>query len=304
MKICICWWGTFPGGGETIGDLFALDALAHSLCEYDINIVSEHNYHFTAASKIIKIENLKPNIYDVFIFVCGPLIKESIQQCTLFNKFNDKYKIAIGVSLINGYKSNFDLIISRGNNSSNYFDLSLCSPYLSRISEKLSNVERNYIGVCYRGRQRDYGTQNCKDLFVEKELNKLTENSVYSILEIETRLDKSKLSVEEIMHSFYKCKFLLTTRLHGTILSIYAKTPFISVDQILQGGKLTELEKVLNTGNIFNLNAINNKILLNKVHEIEQSAFSDKILELRTSAIQKAEFTLVKLKKILDDHRV
>ena len=59
---------------------------------------------------------------------------------------------------------------------------------------------------------------------------------------IETVVRKDN-SVQHIHQSFADAKLIITTRLHGALLALHHRTPFIAIDQIKGGRKVTSVLK-------------------------------------------------------------
>jgi len=298
-KIFIGWWGSIKNGGETIGDLFAVDAVVSKLYNYDITIGSFINYDLIKKYSINPL-NLNPLNFDIFIFVCGPLIKESKQLNNLINSFQNSIKIAVGVSVLKNELMSFDYILPRDSTyGDTFFDVALSSPYLKTLKKKYQGIDKKYVGLCLRGFQREYGNENCLNEKVDNIINKFLDLKTNKLLILDTRLDRIDFDYSTAYLNFHRCKFIITTRLHGTLLSINSNTAFVSIDQIKGGAKVYNLRKELNCNFIYKVNQLEGCELLDSYNNITKIDNDNELLKFQKTALLRSENTLKKMIEII-----
>jgi hypothetical protein len=258
-SIGIIWWGIWPNN-STIGDLLTLKEVVKQLEKEDLK--------FTLFSAIeiegIKsepIQSMQLDKLNSVLFVCGPITLESQRMRDLVEaiKNQDIPFIGISVSILSSLANPFNQVIAREGLSNSFFDLSPLQDadgiFLMHLKRKLQ-IRKIKVGVVLRGHQSEYGEEKCncekaRDL-IYGSLSHLERNSIgIEICEIDHVLRGNPLSVFAYDKIYQSCDFVLTTRFHGAIMSVRNLVPFIVVDQIEGGAKVTSLlqelcpEKVL-----------------------------------------------------------
>ena len=258
-SIGIIWWGIWPNN-STIGDLLTLKEV--------IKLLEKEGLKFTLFSAIeiegIKsepIQSMRVENLNSMLFVCGPITLDSQRMRDLVEviKSNNIPFIGISVSILSPLANPFDRVIAREGLSNSFFDLSPLQDadgiFLMHLKRKLQ-IRKIKVGVVLRGHQGEYGEEKCnceeaRDL-IYSALSYLERNSIgIEICEIDHVLRGNPLSVFAYDKIYQSCDFILTTRFHGAIMSVRNLVPFIVVDQIEGGAKVTSLlqelcpEKVL-----------------------------------------------------------
>lgn len=201
-KILVCWYGSIKNNG-TIGDLYAVSSLINFLNKtYDISCVSYEkfsniNCSIYSPEYIDLVENVK--MFDIMVFCCGPIIKSHTNFNNLMNKFNNIYKIGVSVSLFDKNHYNFinpfDFVLSR-QGEEKYEDIAILAqednneinnankPICAHQEIKMDNMDsvdkinkEITIGLCLRGFQSEYGSENCLHNKVNDIINNTTNPS-------------------------------------------------------------------------------------------------------------------------------
>ena len=241
-RILIVWWGTSAGGGPTIGDYMAVSNLVAALQERgaQVDVAAHRDFDFHGA-KIVDWRKISPFRYRCVVFVCGPLSNEWYFRL-LFYKFWLARKVAVGVSVIDPSQPAvrlFDEIVARDGLSASHFDLSLAG------KSTPSRSERSDVLVCLRGRQTEYGADACRSDRVDDLIWKVARRQGLPVKSVNTVVDSASNTIEQIERNFSEAKLVLTTRLHGSLMALRHGVPFIAVDQIEGGRKLTEVVRKL-----------------------------------------------------------
>ena len=258
-SIGIIWWGIWPNN-STIGDLLTLKEVVKQL-EKEGLVFTLFSAFEIEGIKSEPIQSMQLDKLNSVLFVCGPITLESQRMRDLVEaiKNQDIPFIGISVSILSPLANPFNQVIAREGLSNSFFDLSPLQDadgiFLMHLKRKLQ-IRKIKVGVVLRGHQSEYGEENCncekaRDL-VYGSLSHLERNSLgIEICEIDHVLRGNPLSVFAYDKIYQSCDFVLTTRFHGAIMSVRNLVPFIVVDQIEGGAKVTSLlqelcpEKVL-----------------------------------------------------------
>jgi len=266
-NIIICWYGSFNNTG-TLGDLYAVISLVNNLKnKYNISCITNKKYKEISCNQI-NLNEINIKKFDLLIFCCGPIMKNHFQLNNLFNKFkNIKYKFGISVSILD--YNPFDFVLARQGQNQKYEDIAILSHNL--VKNKIINYNKIKIGLVLRGIQKEYGVKNCLTNKVNNVLNNFFDllkiNKIeYEKIIIDNHLFYSKLEPQEILNQYKKCNLIITTRFHGSIISLLNNIPFISIDQIKNGGKLIEMLEGYKY--LYKINDINEKDLLKDLYNI------------------------------------
>lgn len=293
-RIILSWWGSIFNGGETAGDITSLLVIIENLIKNDIEFdVLSKRYYEEIEPYVVNEENLDANNYSTFLFICGPLIKDSIELNNLINKFSKIQKIAIGVSILNKSWNVFDHVFSREGENDLFFDLSIMYNH-----NKLIEKQKNTYALCLRGKQREYGIENCYSDTVDDYVNSM-KNIRFDT--IDTRLDKKKLDYKIVYESIATKSLLITTRFHGSLFAVHSGVPFIAIDQIDGNGKIYNFFSKLGWEYVYKYNsidAVSIEKLINKVKE-KPNIYNDSLLEIKKILFTNTEIILNKMVKLL-----
>src|ERR1017187_3375703 len=247
-SILVTWFGSIHPCG-TVGDLFAVQSVISRLVAsgFDVFHASETSTFGLQGRNVSSINMVDPREVDLLIFVCGPIIKGN-PICQIFERFAPSRKIGVSVSLMaNGapnYTQPFDIVFAREGGSRRYEDVAILAPLTSR---RLVDSQRVGIrvGLALRGPQGEYG--ECLDGTVRKlaesAVNTLSASRPVDVVEIEHHLVRSGRTPPEIEGLYAGCDLIITSRFHGGMLALRNTIPFIAIDQIRGGAKISSLLK-------------------------------------------------------------
>lgn len=300
-KILVMWWGAIPGGGETAGDLISVVNVLKGLKSASIEVDISSIYPYPVLGEnFVDWQTVNPASYTTLLFVCGPIIGNDYVR-HLISRFAFCKKIAIGVSILpetsERYYNPFDVVFERDGlvkqNKNRFFDLTLALLEDSCIPKEMNN-EKEKIGICLRKKQREYGVENCLSEKIDDILEAVLAKSNYEIVEIDTRLNDSCRDPIQIYEKFSTCRLIITTRLHGSLFCIGNLIPFIAIDQIKGGAKLSSVMK--NTGWKYsflaeNITEKNLKIFIEELLT-KENEYKKALSLIRKNSIKKSEYTL------------
>jgi hypothetical protein len=234
----LCWWGSIPGE-VTIGDLMALNNFSAELQArgHEHTILSHPRFAVEGHIKCHTLPLVKSEVRTL-VFVCGPLL--SIPRfVALFSMFPEARKLAVGVSVIPRECAINRLItqyVARDGMTPSFFDMALNEVKEVRIPEHDRPLR---VGLCFRGRQKDYGSANCKADKAEELLEQVAATISKQPVRISTELSLN--TPDHIRSQLEEVDIVFTTRLHGSLLSLGLGKPVIAVDQIVGGAKVLPL---------------------------------------------------------------
>lgn len=252
--IALIWWGSWPRGA-TLGDRLAVDNLSAGLTRAGVDhSVLSHPSHAGPGHRPTPDPAALASRLSTLVFVCGPLVQTKRMR-RLLAACGHARKLAAGVSLLQSQEvlnRQLDGVVARdgvripgspgahGAIRPGRFDLAIshCDPPLER--PRPASLAAARIGVCLRGRQKDYGLGRDRSSAVQALFSEVLALQPGQVQPIDTVLSATN-APEHIQAQFAAVDLVLTTRLHGSLLGLAAGVPVIAVDQIAGGGKLTEV---------------------------------------------------------------
>lgn len=216
MKVLVAGCFSIEGGGATAGDLLAAELVCDWLdlvgCPYDIAVI----YPFRGG---IDLRLADPKNYSHAIFVCGPFGRERGGDDFL-KRFASCRTIGIDLTMLEPLEewNPFDILIERDSSVFARPDITFLSP------RELVPV----VGVCL---VEPYGTPFEELAYAA--VQRLVTSRQISVVEIDTRLDtnnKGFRTPAEIESILARMDMVITTRLHGTVLSLKNGVPTLSID--------------------------------------------------------------------------
>lgn len=216
MKVIVAGPFSIHGAAATAGDILAAEVvcsyLEDALIAYDLATIPP----FTGGASLSDVQSCD---YDAAIYVCGPFSKEWGGDI-FFEKFSGCKTMGVNLSMIDILESwnPFNELLERDSNRTVRPDISLLT------SQKLVPI----VGVCL---VEEYGARHEKRAFELIQL--VTQSREMAIVEIDTRLDKQSRpfrSPAEVESVLARMDIVLTTRLHGTVLSLKNGVPVLAID--------------------------------------------------------------------------
>lgn len=248
MKVLLAGWFSFDNMGATAGDIIARDIIGQWLTEANIE------YHVADCAAFpyvngIHWQKANPDEFTDLLFVCGPF-GNGWPVTEMLAHFSNCRLTGINLSLMEA--------------------LSVWNPFtllLERDSSRKTNPDITFwgapptvpvVGVILAHKQKEYGARSLHD-----EANKKIEELLNTIEAARVSIDTSLLdntgglrTAGEVEAMIAKMDLVITTRLHGTVLSIKNGVPVIPIDPIKGGAKISLQVKELNWPVSFNADSL------------------------------------------------
>jgi hypothetical protein len=213
--------------GASAGDLLARDLVAKWIQDADIECT-------TAAAEPFEGEhwaNLDPSEYTHVVFVCGPC-GNGPPLTELLSRFAHCKWVGVNLTMLQDLSewNPFELLVERDSSRTN-------RPDIAFLTEPL-RVPR--VGLILVHPQQEYGHLGRHEQ-VNAQVREWLARQDVAVVPIDTRLDENASGlrtsgqVEAIISAM---DFTVTTRLHGTVLSLINGVPPIVIDPIAGGAKV------------------------------------------------------------------
>ena len=229
MKTLVAGWFSFIEMGASAGDLLTRDLVCQWLGEntnpYDVALVPP----FKGG---IDWHSVNPSDYKRVIFVCGPFGNGPPVDEMLI-RFSHCDWIGINLSMLQSLDewNPFKLLLERDSSRTIRPDLAFLA----------SAPPVMVVGKMLIDSQPEYGDRDHHER-VEQAIDKFLDSRDVAVLTIDTRLDqnasqsKSSAQVEALISCV---NVVITTRLHGLVLSLKNGIPAVAIDSVQHGAKLT-----------------------------------------------------------------
>lgn len=238
------------GHFSTVGDLEVLNVVRSHLdrlsIPYDVAPYSRQ-----IASQVggwIDPRRALSSNYTHLFAVCGPIYRAYlVRQGIDLDRFRHCVRIAVNVTLVDPVSewNPFDFVLGRDSDQWMSCDISF-----------LHETPRvPVIGLCFVGRQKEYGDRQKHDR-AQDLLRRAALRSGMAVLDLDTEWPGARPGLSSPSQFESLCSrldVLLTTRLHGLCLSLKNGVPVVAVDGIAGGDKLSKQARSLGWPEIFSV---------------------------------------------------
>lgn len=229
MKVLIAGWFSFEQMGASAGDILARDRTAKWLADAGINFDVAVEEPFKGD---VRLSEVNPDKYSHILFVCGPFgsgwpINEMMQR------FAGCKWIGLNLTMLEKIDdwNPFDLLVERDSDKIKRADLVFLT----------EPVRVPKIGLILVHKQKEYGSR-CRHEEVDQLIRSELASIDAAVVQIDTRLDHNATglnSIGQIETMIASMDLTVTTRLHGTVLSLKNGVPPIVIDPIAGTAKVT-----------------------------------------------------------------
>jgi hypothetical protein len=308
QRLLIVWYGSIKGHG-TIGDLLSLQSVASHLVGMGHRVLhaSAEPWHIPGSTRV-EFACVSFDELDGVIFTCGPMLRHHPETQALFKQFEHLRKIGIGVSILPAENDNFydpfDQVLAREGKYPAYEDVAIIAPPNSLIGDVPSMTNQQLvIGLCLRGLQLEYGLERCAWERVEgtalRTAKHLTQKRGARVIHIENHLARSNKSPAEIEALYKSCNLIITSRFHGAMLALRHGVPFIAIDQIVGGAKVSNLVGATEWPFVYKMESLDDEETIAAAEALLGSTHQGQLFEIRERVIARANQTMTKLDQIL-----
>lgn len=235
-------WFSFEGSDATAGDLLASEVVADWLAQAGIPADVARASAFPGG---VDLQRVVPSTYPLVVFVCGPFMRNA-WEAGFLGRFAECFLVGVNLSMpvpLDEWNP-FDVLLERDSSRTSRPDLSLLAP----------NPLVPVIGVCLV-EPYDEAVVPLADAAIEG----LLARHEAARVRIDTRLDvnttglRTKAEVESLLA---RMDAVVTTRLHGMVLSLRNGVPALAVDPERGGGRIRRQAQALGWPAIFTVDAL------------------------------------------------
>ena len=246
MKVLIAGWFSFEHMGATAGDLLARDLA----CEWVEAAGLE--YHVAVAPPFtdgIDWRSADPTVYSHIVFVCGPF-GNGPPITGFLDRFRGRPLIGLNLSMLEPLDAwnPFQRLWARDSATSALPDITFAS--------KVASVP--VVGVVLVHPQKEYGARAMHDAAYDY-IRQLLDAREVSAIPIDTRLDKNATGLrtpQEVESVIARMDVVITTRLHGLVLSLKHGVPALAIDPIAGGAKVLRQAETVGWPAVFTADAL------------------------------------------------
>ncbi|WP_428815149.1 polysaccharide pyruvyl transferase family protein [Streptomyces albus subsp. chlorinus] len=233
-------WFSFEDGEATAGDVLALRRVEGLVRDAALPCDVAWSPAFRPGD--LSLETVRPERYDLLVFVCGPL--HGPQITALHERFAHCRRLAVGVSVIDPASPavrGFDEVIARDGPSLTP------RPDLSADTRPPREPPPVVATVLTAG-QREYAGKRRHEETVRRVTAWLGAHDC-ARLPLETRLDTRDWRLcatpEQLDALLVRADLVVTNRLHGLVLALRSGVPVIAVDPVAGGAKVSAQARAL-----------------------------------------------------------
>jgi hypothetical protein len=234
--VLLCGWFSFEDGEITAGDLLARETVEGWLSEAGIAHASAVASAFRRPGEL-DVDSLDEEPFTHLLFVCGPLAGDQVEA--LFARSSRWRRLAVGVSSVAGTRHvNTDGLIERDGGDRGRPDLALGAPLSSSA----------VVGVIRSHAQPEYGSLQLLDR-ADRAIDELLMRSDVAPVNLDTWLHPARAHVcstpQQVESAIERMDAVVTTRLHGLVLSLRRGVPVLALDAVAGGGKVLAQARAL-----------------------------------------------------------
>jgi hypothetical protein len=224
MRALIVGWFSYEGSDATAGDLLASDVVREWLSAAGIASDIALASPFPGG---VDVSRVNPADYGVVVFVCGPFMR-SHWEAAFLGQFADSVLVGVNLSMrlpLDEWQP-FDRLFERDSVRTAWPDL----VYGSR------EARVPVIGDC---RVEPYGEADVPA--ADAAIDRLLRSREMAVVPIDTRLDVNRTGLRtkaEVESLVARMDAVVTTRLHGMVLSLKHGVPPVVIDPEVGGGRI------------------------------------------------------------------
>ncbi|MDZ8024541.1 MAG: polysaccharide pyruvyl transferase family protein [Nostoc sp. DedQUE11] len=279
MKILVAGWFSFEKCNTTAGDLMARDIV----CEW----IEKAGYAYDVALAPpfvggVDWRLVDPHTYSHVVFVCGPFPYVKLSN-DFVEHFSSCSLIGVDLSMIEPIDrwNPFDVLLERDSSA-------ISRPDITFVSRQ---PKVPVVGVILVHPQHEYKDKG-RHQIAHEAINRLIASREMVTVPIDTGLDPNQTNLKsaaEIESLIARMDFVVTTRLHGTVLALKNGVPVIAIDPIAGGAKIVLQTKTIGWPVVFNAENLTDEALQQAFDYCQTEAAREKARDCRDRAIKVVE---------------
>jgi hypothetical protein len=246
VRALVAGWFSWELYGATAGDLMACEVA----CDWLKQAGLPHDVALAPPFQGgVDWRSVDPEKYTHVVFVCGPMgDHQGVRE--FLGRFSHCHRTGLDLSMLQPLDAwnPFDLLLERDSSAAARPDISLlCRQPLVPV-----------VGVCLVHRQKEYGDRG-RHQEVKGALDSLLAAREVATVWIDTRLDENSTGLRtprEVESLLARMDVVVTTRLHGTVLSLKNSVPPLVIDPIAGGAKVCRQARTLGWPVVFTADAL------------------------------------------------
>jgi hypothetical protein len=247
MKALVVGWFSWEHSDSTAGDFLAADVLCEWLTNAGISFDIALAPPFSGG---VDMKQVQPGDYPLVLFVCGPFMKNA-WEAEFLGRFADSFVCGVNVSLpvpLDEWNP-FDLLLERDSSRRAHPDLAFST------RQQLVPV----VGTCL---VEPY--DEARVPIANQAIERLVSSREMSVMPIDTRLDINATGLRtkaEVESALARMEAVITTRLHGTVLSLKNGVPALVIDPEPGGGRIRRQAQTIGWPVVFTVDALDDHAL-------------------------------------------
>lgn len=274
-RCLVAGWFSFDGGGATAGDLMTRD-LAREWVEaagYDCDVAVVPPF-----TDGVDWRTVDPSRYGLVVFVCGPFARGEFEAAFLA-RFERRRLVGLNLSMLVPLDEwqPFELLFERDSSEA-------VSPDLAFLSQQR---QPPVVGVClvedYPGAMVETANAAISRLIASREM---------AVVQIDTRLEANQTGLRtpgEVEALLGRMDAVITTRLHGTVLSLKNGVPVLAIDVLGDGRKVLRQCERLGWPIVFGADELSDDVLRRALDHCLTAPARARAAECALSAVTAAE---------------
>lgn len=251
-----------------------------------------------AGSRRVDLNSARPDDFDGLVFVCGPIIRGHPQTQALFERFAAIPKLGVAVSLFPSghanYADPFDRVLPREGRAPAFEDVAIAAPPDAAVAAR--SDPRFTVGIALRGPQTEYEPEHClaerTSEIVREAARELAARPGGRVVEIENHLQRSGIAPAAIESRYAACDLVITSRFHGAMLALRHGVPFVAVDQIEGGAKVSALIGATGWPHVYRAEAADAAALVSAAEDVLSGRLDRHMADITRDTIGRARATL------------
>jgi peptidoglycan/xylan/chitin deacetylase (PgdA/CDA1 family) len=269
-RALVAGWFSYPDSDSTAGDFLACDLVCEWLGEAGVSCDVALAPPFAGG---VDLELVDPAAYSHAVFVCGPFLPNQ-RELAFAARFSPCRLVGVNLSLpVALHEWNpFDVLLERDSSEGSRPDITFAS----------EEPGVPILGVCLVERYDAADTASANAA-----VQRLLAGTPAAVVPIDTRLDRNTTGLRtsaEVASLLARMDAVVTTRLHGMVLSLRHGVPVVAIDPEPGGFRVRRQAEAVGWPAVFTVDAIDDRRLRDALRYCLSVEARDKAAECRDRA--------------------